>query len=380
MQDWYCRLNLVTSRLSDSVPITVVKRQSPPKLKRNRKPQGSRGKLKTKKPSVWLKALLIGFSVLALLASLLAYQVLKPLERRQAGDLDVHVSAGQGARAIAEDLQSQGLQVPTYLFAALTRLYGVDAKLKAGRYPVASNLSLLGLVDLLGSGKGLLSSVTLIEGATSAQFLQQLRARPDLVDDLSTDNAEKLAERFGVEGRSLEGWLYADTYKYAPGSKASDLIARAVKLQKSELLKAWDQRAPNLLLKTPYEALILASIVEKETGRASDRPKISSVFHNRLKTGMLLQTDPTVIYGVGSAFDGNLTKKHLQTDTPYNTYTRPGLPPTPIANPGQAALYAAVRPEDTRYYYFVAKGDGSSYFSQSLDEHNRAVRNYILNR
>ncbi|MDH4395797.1 MAG: endolytic transglycosylase MltG [Limnobacter sp.] len=303
--------------------------------------------------------------------------------------LDAHVTQGLGARGIAEELNTQGLGVNPDLFALAARLSGAASSLKAGRYELPKDISTLELVDFLSQGKGVLSSITLVEGFTSAQFIAQLKQRPDLIDDLvsnpaleakGVDLSQQIGRQLGLEGGHLEGWLFPDTYRYAPGSQISDLIKRAVRLQTEELNKAWSQRDPNTPLKTPYQALVMASIVEKETGKASDRPKVSSVFNNRLKVGMMLQTDPTVIYGVGAAFDGNLTRRHLQTDTPYNSYTRTGLPPTPIANPSKASLYAAVRPEETPYYYFVAQGDGGSYFSKNLNEHNQAVRKYQLGR
>ncbi|HEX4856968.1 MAG TPA: endolytic transglycosylase MltG, partial [Limnobacter sp.] len=234
--------------------------------------------------------------------------------------------------------------------------------------------------DLLGKGQGVLSSVALIEGQTAGALLQKLRSQPDLVDDLPGLDHLQIAQRMNLQGGSLEGWIYPDTYKFSPGSKLSELLSRAVRLQKAELDKAWAGRDPQTPLKTPYEALIMASIVEKETGLPGDRGKVASVFINRLRIGMMLQTDPTVIYGLGSEFNGNLTRKHLQTDTPYNSYTRSGLPPTPIATPGKAALLATLNPEKTAYFYFVAKGDGSSYFSRNLNEHNNAVRKYQLGR
>jgi UPF0755 protein len=260
------------------------------------------------------------------------------------------------------------------------RLSGSASQLKAGRYDLPEGISTLGLLDYLSKGQGVLSSVALVEGQTASALLAKLRAQPDLVDDLPGMGHHAIAKQLGLEGASLEGWIYPDTYKFSPGSKLSELLGRAVRLQQVELEKAWAQRDPQSPLKTPYDALKMASIVEKETGMASDRGKVASVFVNRLRVGMLLQTDPTVIYGVGEGFDGNLTRKHLKTDTPYNSYTRAGLPPTPISNPGKAALYAAVNPDKTPYFYFVAKGDGSSYFSKNLNEHNNAVRKYQLGR
>lgn len=302
-----------------------------------------------------------------------------PLDRSP-GDLDVHVSTGQGARAIAEELRAQGLMVNPNLFVLVARFSGVASQLKAGRYEIPQGLSTLDLANLLSKGSAKLSSIALVEGFNARELLAKLRAHPDLVDDYEGLDERAIAQRMNLEGGSLEGWIYPDTYRFSPGSKLSSFLARATRLQQQVLTQAWSQRVQGLPLNSPYEALVLASIVEKETGRAQDRPKVASVFVNRLRLGMMLQTDPTVIYGVGPEFDGNLTRKHLQTDTPYNSYTRTGLPPTPIANPGKAALFATVRPEETRYLYFVAKGDGSSHFSKDLNEHNNAVRKYQLGR
>lgn len=302
-----------------------------------------------------------------------------PLERNQQR-LDAHVSSGQGARAIAVELNQQGLKVNPNLFVLAARLTAKASQLKAGRYEIPEGIDTLGLVAFLGKGQGVLGSVALVEGLTARVLLAKLRNQEDLVDDLPGLEHHEIALKMGLEGGSLEGWIYPDTYKYSPGSKLSELLARAVELQKLELDKAWAQRDFQSPLKTPYDALKMASIVEKETGLAKDRGKVASVFVNRLRLGMLLQTDPTVIYGVGEAFDGNLTRKHLQSDTPYNSYTRTGLPPTPISTPSKAALYATLNPEKTQYLYFVAKGDGGSYFSKNLNEHNNAVRKYQLRR
>lgn len=322
---------------------------------------------------------LLSVAVVLVAAAALYLALTSPISGSEAR-LDAHVSTGLGARAIARELNQQGLAVNADLFVLAARITGKGGQLKAGRYELPEGISLLGLVDYLSTGQGVLSTIALVEGHTAHALLARLRAQPDLVDDMPGMDQYAIAQRMQLQGGSLEGWLYPDTYKYSPGSKLSDLLERAVRLQKAELEKAWAQRDSKSPLKTPYEALIMASIVEKETGLASDRGKVASVFVNRLRVGMLLQTDPTVIYGVGQGFDGNLTRKHLQTDTPYNSYTRPGLPPTPISNPGKAALYAAVQPDQTAYYYFVAKGDGGSYFSKNLNEHNNAVRKYQLGR
>ncbi|WP_341237534.1 endolytic transglycosylase MltG [uncultured Limnobacter sp.] len=308
------------------------------------------------------------------------YFVLNMAIERSQPRVDAHVSSGLGARAIANELIQQGLAVNPDLFVLAARLTGSAGQLKAGRYDLPDGISTLGLLDYLSKGQGVLSSVSLVEGQTARALLAKLRNQTDLIDDLPGMDHHAIAEKMGLEGSSLEGWIYPDTYKYSPGSKLSELLSRAARLQQVELEKAWAQRDPKTPLKTPYDALKMASIVEKETGLASDRGKVASVFVNRLRVGMMLQTDPTVIYGVGESFDGNLTRRHLQTDTPYNSYTRAGLPPTPIANPGKAALYAAVNPDKTPYFYFVAKGDGGSYFSKNLNEHNNAVRKYQLGR
>jgi UPF0755 protein len=314
-----------------------------------------------------------------LLTLCIAAMVLWPIDRNQQ-QIDAHVSNGLSARAIAQELNTQGLKVNNTLFVAIARLTGRAGQLKAGRYEIPVGINTYELVEFLSKGQGILSTVALIEGQTARALLAKLREQGDLQDDFPGLTQQQIAQQMNVQGGSLEGWIYPDTYKYSPGSKLSELLSRAIRLQQQELDKAWAGRSPQSPLKTPYELLKLASIVEKETGLASDRGKVASVFVNRLRVGMLLQTDPTVIYGIGEAFDGNLTKKHLQTDTPYNSYTRAGLPPTPIANPGRAALMATANPETTPYFYFVAKGDGASYFSKNLNEHNNAVRKYILKR
>jgi UPF0755 protein len=346
-----------------------------------RKGQKSKKVLK-KNPTVWQwlkRAVFAG--VLGLSAFIVGvYLVLNLSIERSQPRVDAHVSSGKGARAIAVELNQQGLDVNPTLFVLAARLTNSAGQLKAGRYDLPEGISTLGLVDYLSKGQGVLSSVALVEGQTARALLAKLRNQPDLVDDFPGMDQQAIAIKMGLEGNSLEGWIYPDTYKYSPGSQLSELLNRAVRLQKAELEKAWANRDPETPLKTPYEALKMASIVEKETGLASDRGKVASVFVNRLRVGMMLQTDPTVIYGVGEAFDGNLTRKHLQTDTPYNSYTRAGLPPTPIATPGKAALQAALNPDDTPYFYFVAKGDGGSYFSKNLNEHNNAVRKYQLRR
>ena len=213
--------------------------------------------------------------------------------------------------------------------------------------------------------------------------VRQMRAalaREELRHDTASLSDAEIMQQLGRPGVPAEGRFFPDTYAYAKGSSDLAVLRRALHAMDRHLEAAWAQRSADTPLKSADEALVLASIVEKETGQAADRPQIAGVFANRLRTGMLLQTDPTVIYGLGEKFDGNLRKRDLQTDTPWNTYTRTGLPPTPIAMPGKASLMAAVQPQATRALYFVARGDGSSHFSATLEEHNRAVQRYQLQK
>ncbi|MFI4925360.1 MAG: endolytic transglycosylase MltG, partial [Vicinamibacteria bacterium] len=262
------------------------------------------------------------------------------------------------------------------LLTTLGRLKGVDRQNKAGQSAFEGTLDLDRLLARLTAGDVTQSSITFVEGTTAAEMLRRIAQEPTVGHALAAKAPAEIAAALGIDAPSLEGQFFPDTYFYAAGSADRALLARAHGKLKERLDAAWKRRAPDLPLATPYEALILASIVEKETGRAADRPMIASVFLNRLKRGMRLQTDPTVIYGLGDAFDGNLRKRDLETDTPYNTYTRDGLPPTPIALPSQAALDAVVDPPASPYLYFVARGDGTSEFSANLNDHNRAVAKY----
>jgi UPF0755 protein len=232
------------------------------------------------------------------------------------------------------------------------------------------------LLDKLLKGKVTQGELILIEGWSFRQWRVKLDGHPDLRHELRGLSEAQIAERMGLATTSLEGRLYPDTYHFDKQSTDIELLARASRAMQRKLDLEWAQRAAGLPYRTPDEALIMASIVEKETGREADRNLVAAVFVNRLRKGMLLQTDPTVIYGLGEAFDGNLRRRDLHTDTPYNTYTRHGLPPTPIAMPGQASLRAALHPAQSDVLYFVARGDGSSQFSQTLEEHNNAVNRY----
>jgi len=237
-------------------------------------------------------------------------------------------------------------------------------------------VSMLELLEIISQGKVSQRQASVIEGWTFKQFRDALNANPDISHDTATLTDAEILQRIGAAETHPEGLFFPDTYYFSGGSSDLLIFKRAYQTMQKHLQQAWLARAPDLPLQNPYQALILASIVEKETGTPSDRSMIAGVFVNRLRKGMLLQTDPTVIYGMGEKFDGNLRKRDLLKDTAYNTYTRRGLTPTPIALPGVAALQAAMHPAQTDALYFVSRGDGSSQFSSTLTAHNRAVNQY----
>jgi peptidoglycan lytic transglycosylase G len=284
------------------------------------------------------------------------------------------VKSGASLKAVARELVADRLLASEWPLVALARIRGVDRAIKAGNYELVERVTLPGLLDRLTAGDVTQASLTIVEGSTFGELKAALASDPAIVTGAHSDT--ELMAKLGAGGVAPEGWFFPDTYHFAAGSTDTAILARAHRLMRERLDAAWAQRAPDLPLRDPYEALILASIVEKETGRPADRPLVASVFVNRLKAGMRLQTDPTVIYGLGSRFDGNLRKRDLETDSPYNTYTRDGLPPTPIALPGQASLDAVTNPPSTPYLYFVSRGDGSSEFSANLADHNRAVAKF----
>ncbi|MCB1974204.1 MAG: endolytic transglycosylase MltG [Burkholderiaceae bacterium] len=290
--------------------------------------------------------------------------------------LELAIEPGTPPRAIARDIEQAGVRVDARILFAWFRLSGKVREIKAGNYEIPPGTTPLTLLDKLVRGEESLRTLTLLEGWTFRQVRAALAREEQLRHDTAALADAEIMERLGRPGVHPEGRFFPDTYTYAKGSSELAVLRRALHAMDRRLDAAWAQRASDTPLKSADEALILASIVEKETGRTADRAQIAGVFSNRLRTGMLLQTDPTVIYGLGEKFDGNLRRKDLQTDTPWNTYTRTGLPPTPIAMPGKASLLAAVQPERTRALYFVARGDGSSHFSATLDEHNRAVNRF----
>ena len=294
--------------------------------------------------------------------------------------LDLEVEPGASAVQVAQTVASSGAQTNAVLLGWWFRASGQARRIKAGSYEIAPGSTPRSLLTMLVRGDQTLQSITLVEGWTFSQVRAALQKAESLAPQSAGLQPDIVMEKLGRAGLHPEGRFFPDTYTYAKGSSDLALLKRAAKAMDKRLEAAWALRSPDTPLKSADQALTLASIVEKETGKPSDRAQIAGVFSNRLRVGMRLQTDPSVIYGLGAAFDGNLRKRDLQTDTPYNTYTRSGLPPTPIAMPGKAALLAAVQPMPTTALYFVARGDGTSQFSANLDDHNRAVNQYIRNR
>ena len=293
-----------------------------------------------------------------------------------AATLDLSVEPGTTPRGVAQATVDSGVQTSPALLYWWFRLSGQARQIKAGSYALETGLTPYRLLAKLTRGDEALRSVTLVEGWTFKQVRAALLKAEHLKPDSKGLNDALIMEQLGLPGRHPEGRFYPDTYTYAKGSSDLKVLLRALHAMDKQLTQAWQARAVDTPLKTPEELLILASIIEKETGQPSDRPMVASVFSNRLRLGMMLQTDPAVIYGLGEGFDGNLRRRDLLADTPWNTYTRNGLPPTPIAMPGKASLLAAAKPANSRALYFVARGDGSSQFSDSLDAHNRAVNKF----
>jgi UPF0755 protein len=289
---------------------------------------------------------------------------------------EIEIPPGATLRTAIRQLQRGGMDIEPRQFELLVRALGRARDVKAGNYFFTQAPKPLELLDKLTRGDVLQAEIRLIEGWTFAQFRAELNASRDLRhDSMGLEDAEVL-KRLQVSETHPEGLFFPDTYLFAKGSSDLNVLRRAYHAQKRHLAAEWAARSTNVPYKTPYEALIMASIVEKETGRPEERDQVAGVLVNRLRIGMRLQVDPTVIYGLGAAFDGNLKKTHLLEDGPYNTYTRAGLPPTPIAMPGLASLHAALQPAKTDALYYVSKGDGSSHFSRNIAEHNKAVSKY----
>jgi UPF0755 protein len=297
-----------------------------------------------------------------------------------ASPLDFDVRPGTTLNGASQDMSQAGLGFAPWQFGILGRVLGRAGAIKAGSYEVTAGITPLQLLDKLTRGDVTQSEIVFVEGKTFRQIRAQLDSHPDIRhDSLGMPDKEILA-RIGAVETHPEGLFFPDTYLFAKQSADIDILRRAYRAMQTRLAAEWKTRDATVPYADPYQALIMASIVEKETGQPADRSKVAAVFVNRLRSGMLLQTDPTVIYGMAERFDGNIRKRDLTDDTPYNTYTRAGLPPTPIALPGLASIQAALHPPATDLYYFVARGDGSSQFSRSLDEHNRAVAKYQKHR
>lgn len=294
--------------------------------------------------------------------------------------VELSIEPGKSARGVAQDAVDAGVLTSPELLYWWFRLSGDSRRIRAGSYELHGEVTPLSLLSKLVRGEEALRAVTLVEGLTFNQYRQVLQKAEQLTPDTKGLAPDLIMRKLGRPGIAPEGRFYPDTYTYTKGSSDLAVLQRALHAMDRHLDAAWQTRQSDIPLKTPDELLILASIIEKETGRASDRPMIASVFANRLRIGMLLQTDPTVIYGMGDKFDGNLRRRDLRTDTPWNTYTRAGLPPTPITMPGKASLLAAAQPAKSKALFFVARGDGTSQFSDSLDAHNRAVGKYQLGR
>lgn len=323
-----------------------------------------------------LTLLLAGSLVLAAYA---AWYVQHPLDvaRYPAG---FNIVPGSGLRAAARQIEAGGVSLQRRQFELLVRLLGRSQDIKAGSYELTAAVTPLELLDKLTRGDVTQAELVLIEGWTFRQMRAAIEGNPALRGDSRGLSDAQILKRLGAAEAHPEGLFFPDTYLFARGASDFDVLGRAYRLMQAQLQREWAAREADLPLRTPYEALIMASVIEKETGKAADREMISGTLQNRLRIGMRLQADPTVIYGLGAAFDGNLRKRDLLEDGPYNSYTRPGLPPTPIAMPGLASLRAALHPAKTRTIYYVSRGDGSSQFSRTLDEHNRAVAKYQLKR
>ncbi|HEX6363344.1 MAG TPA: endolytic transglycosylase MltG [Albitalea sp.] len=293
---------------------------------------------------------------------------------------EVSIEPGTSPRAIADAWVQAGVQAHPRLLYEWFRWSGQARRIRAGSYEIGRGTTPASLLNKMVRGDETLAVVRLIEGWTFKQVRAELARADGLKPATAGMGDADIMAALGEPGVPAEGRFYPDTYAYSKGVDDLAVLRRAHRAMKQRLDAAWAQRLPDTPLKTPDEALTLASIVEKETGIEADRGKVAAVFVNRLRMGMPLQTDPTVIYGLGDAFDGNLRKRDLTSDGPYNTYLRPGLPPTPIAMPGKASLLAAVRPEPIKALYFVARGDGTSEFSNDLAAHNRAVDRYQRKR
>ncbi len=323
-----------------------------------------------------VKLLLVGLIALLSIAAVYLYWLMNM--RLQPGETSYIVQPGTTLRGFTRQLHQQGVLPDAHSLVWLAYLKGRSRDLKAGEYRFRAGITPLELLDQVVSGRVVEYPLVLVEGWTFRQTMQAINAAPKLTHVLQDLKTEEIMQKLGYAGLHPEGRFYPDTYYYSMGTSDLVLLRQAYKKMELFLQKEWSQRAPKLPFKTPDDALILASIVEKETARADERTLIAGVFINRLRRGMKLQTDPTVIYGMGERYRGNIRLQDLRGDTPYNTYVRFGLPPTPIAMPSAEAIHAVLNPAETKALYFVSRGDGSHVFSETLSEHNKAVIKYQL--
>ncbi|HEY1149605.1 MAG TPA: endolytic transglycosylase MltG [Pseudoduganella sp.] len=321
------------------------------------------------------KTIILGVFAAAAAAGGFAWWSQQPITTEEP-PIEFTISKGSTAGAAGQQMAQAGVPIQPLMFNMLARFTGKSNKLKAGSYELKPNTTPLRLIDQLVRGEFAQESLTIIEGWTFKQMRAAIAAHKGLKHDTADLSDKELMERVNPDFKDPEGLFFPDTYLFAKGSSELQIFKQAHQMLIQRLQEAWEKRSADLPYTSPYQALTMASIVEKETGQKSERSMIAAVFVNRLKLGMLLQTDPTVIYGMGAKFDGNIRKKDLETDTPYNTYLRTGLPPTPISLPGVQSLMAAMSPAKTGALYFVSRGNGTSQFSDNLTDHNRAVNQY----
>lgn len=327
---------------------------------------------------IFFSLLLLGLLTFFAASAFVGWQMMSPLGHAET--VRVRIPPGASLGSIAQQLQRAGVPLPTFSFKISARLSGRAGRVRSGTYRIFPGQSSWVLLDRLIRGEIETATIRFVEGWTFRQMQAVIDAHPDLDHTLAGETGETIMAELGLAGTHPEGRFFPDTYRFDVGAPDIEIYRRSAAHMKALLDEAWASRDKGLPYRTPDEALIMASIIEKETAINADRGLVAAVFVNRLRKGMLLQTDPTVIYGLGERFDGNLRRHDLKTDTPYNTYTRAGLPPSPIALPGREAIEAALHPETSKVLYFVARGDGTSAFSHTLAEHNRAVNRYQRGR
>ena len=326
----------------------------------------------------WWAFPVLAVAILVIATGWLAAWSLAPIDADRKDSIEVYVPPGAGLRKVRADIEAAGGSLPELPFLLLAKLSGNERSIRVGAYEILPGMSPWSILQQLRRGRVIQASLMIPEGWTFSQIRTRILANSDFNHEIKGMTDAEILSALGASEQSPEGLFFPENYFFDKRSSDLDLLRRAYRMNESRLDEAWTSRAPNSPLRTPYEALILASIIEKESGRGDDRLMIGSVFNNRLRIGMRLQSDPTVIYGMGDAFDGNLRKRDLTTATPYNTYTIAGLPPSPIGSASFASMKAATNPVESKALYFVARGDGSSEFSETLVDHNRAVSRFQL--